>query len=116
MRFADITDGTSNTLAIGEMSWKDAGCHRPWVRGGETSGSPTGVHSASAKNVLNAINAVSYTSAAANWNDASFGSEHPGVALFLLADGSVRTVSENVAMTVYRAMASRNGSEAVVSE
>ncbi|MBA2115339.1 DUF1559 domain-containing protein [Bremerella alba] len=114
MRFADITDGTSNTLAIGEISWKDAGCHRPWTRGGETQSG--GVHSASAKNVFNAINAVGYVSASTNWNDASFGSEHPGVAQFLLGDGSVRSVSESVAMTVYRAMASRNGGETVTSE
>ncbi|MEX1042635.1 MAG: DUF1559 domain-containing protein [Pirellulaceae bacterium] len=114
MRFADITDGTSNTLAIGEMSWKDAGCFRPWARGGELQDG--GVHSASAKNVFHAINAVAYTAAATNWNDASFGSQHPGIALFLLGDGSVRTVSENIAMTAYRAMASRDGGETLTTE
>jgi len=111
LRFRDLTDGTSNTLAIGEMSWKDAGCHRPWARGGEVSSN--GVHSASAKNVFHAINAVGYTSAATNWNDASFGSEHPGIAQFLMGDGSVRSVSETIAMPTYRAMASRNGGETV---
>lgn len=112
MRFRDITDGTSNTLAIGEISWKDAGCLRPWARGGEVA-SDGGLHSASAKNVLNAINAVGYVAANTNWNDASFGSEHPGIAQFVMADGSVRAVSETIAMTTYRAMASRNGGETV---
>ena len=45
------------------------------------------------------------------FNDGDFGSEHPGGAQFLLADGSVHFVSENVDLNILYATASRNGRE-----
>ena len=47
-----VTDGTSNTLMVGELSWKDANCYRPWTRGWDSDAM------ASAKNVVTAPNAT----------------------------------------------------------
>lgn len=106
--FRDVTDGTSNTLLVGELSWKDANSYRAWHRG--TRGDGIGADGGGFKNVNYAINAYAYDGAT-NWNDISFGSQHPGGALFLLCDGSVRFLNENINMANYRAAASRNGGE-----
>jgi prepilin-type N-terminal cleavage/methylation domain-containing protein/prepilin-type processing-associated H-X9-DG protein len=102
--FRDITDGTSNTLLLGEVSWNDAKCYRAWHRG------TTGATGGGVKNVKYAINTVPYNGSN-NWNDTSFGSNHPGGAMFLLCDGSVRFVTENIDMAIYKGAASRDGGE-----
>lgn len=116
-----IDDGTSNTLAIGERiyfidDWL-LGCVK-W--GGET---PNLICSASAHNIRFPINANVYykfhNSAPpgarkdALFNELQFGSEHPGGAQFLFADGSVHFLSENIDFTLYQDLATRNGSESV---
>ncbi len=99
-----ITDGTSNTLMVGELSWKDANCYRPWTRGWDSDAM------ASSKNVINALNAVPYNGSN-NFNDVSFGSQHSGGANFLLADGSVRFVQQSIDLNAFRAASSRDGGE-----
>jgi prepilin-type processing-associated H-X9-DG protein len=48
------------------------------------------------------------------WDESiGFRSFHPGGANFLLGDGSVRFISETIDGVTYRAMASREGGEAV---
>ncbi len=102
---AGITDGTSNTLMVGELSWKDANCYRPWTRGWDSEAM------ASAKNVTNPMNATPYNGSN-NFNDVSFGSDHAGGgANFLLADGSVRFIPQSIDLAAYRAAASRDGGE-----
>jgi prepilin-type N-terminal cleavage/methylation domain-containing protein/prepilin-type processing-associated H-X9-DG protein len=101
-----ITDGTSNTLVVGELSWKDANCYRPWTRGWDSDAM------AASKNVVNALNTTPYNNSN-NFNDVSFGSMHTGGANFLLADGSVRFVRESIDMNAYRAAASRDGGESL---
>jgi prepilin-type processing-associated H-X9-DG protein len=46
------------------------------------------------------------------YNDMPFGSMHPGGMNVCLGDGSVRFLSQNLGMTTYRAMASRDQGEA----
>ncbi|MFO0063687.1 MAG: H-X9-DG-CTERM domain-containing protein, partial [Planctomyces sp.] len=41
------------------------------------------------------------------------GSYHTGGAQFCMADGSVRFVSENISMTTYRRLATRDGGEII---
>lgn len=102
-----ITDGTSNTFLLGEISWVDltSGTRfRSWVRGCTNTD-----WCASAKSVTNAINTYSVT----NFNEIAFGSMHFKGANFANADGSVRYVHEGINLGTYRALASRNGGEVV---
>ncbi len=109
-RFTSFTDGASNTLMVGEVSvwWNGsflASDGADWVRG---VGNGNGM--AGCRNVQNAIN----TPYNGIFNDISFGSQHLGGAHFLLGDGSVRFVRETVALVVYKATASMDGSEVQV--
>ena len=108
-RFRDIRDGTANTFLVGELSWDDANCYRTWIRG------ISGVTAGSSKNVAYGINVQPYNNAN-NFNDVSFGSNHPGGCQFAMVDGSVKFVSETVDFDVYLSTASRDGGEVATVE
>lgn len=105
-----ITDGTSNTLMIGEFSWKGYQFWRPFTRGWFSDARGTLLYTS--KNVTYPIN----SRFSLKWNDGSFGSMHTGGCHFTRGDGSVQFVAENIDMAVYRATASKNGGEAVTLE
>lgn len=109
-KFRDITDGTTNTFMMGEIDYN------PW--GTETVGG----------NDICGIWAYGY--AGYSWGtthvklnlrleDESnprygvFRSQHVGGANFLLCDGSVRFVSENIDEALYHSLATRAGGEVV---
>ncbi|MEZ6132791.1 MAG: DUF1559 domain-containing protein [Planctomycetaceae bacterium] len=108
--FSDVLDGTSNTLLVGEISnaktntGADMVGYRRWWRGFD------GTASASTKNVAFAINSKGYNGSN-DFNDIAFGSNHTGGAQFILADGSVTFISENVDMASYLATASMDEGE-----
>jgi prepilin-type N-terminal cleavage/methylation domain-containing protein len=105
VRFRDITDGTSNTFAVGEISWNGYGKFRSWIRGASSSDKEA---QGSCKNAAEPINGgATY----GRFNDAGFGSRHPGGTQFLLADGSTHFVSETINYDVYLSTASRDGGE-----
>jgi prepilin-type N-terminal cleavage/methylation domain-containing protein/prepilin-type processing-associated H-X9-DG protein len=106
IRITDITDGTSNTLMVGETSFNaNSANYRNWVRGCDSSG-PT---CASFHNVANPINAAPPLTT--KFMDVSFGSNHTGGANFGLCDGSVRFVRDSIAFAVYQGAATRDGGE-----
>ena len=105
MPLSKVTDGTSTTLLIGEMSWKDANCYRPWTRGW------AGILGGGGKSTLYAINSTPYT--VNNFHHVSFGSNHPGVCGFGFADGAVAFISESIDLVTYNSLSSRNGGETV---
>lgn len=104
--FAYIKDGTSSTFAFGELSWNDrkgnVTRYRSWVRGAIASD-----WMAAAKNFANQIN----TDQTSSFNDMSYGSMHPNGALFSMADGSVRFVSQTADYAQLLSTASMNGEE-----
>lgn len=124
----EIIDGTSNTFLVGEYSWwatdETSDRHRSWMRG--CGGSYPAVHPfvryemttvahgenwamVQAKNIRYPLGSKN----ASNFNDVALGSQHPGGAGFLLCDGSVSFVSESVNWSLYKSVASRNGTESL---
>jgi prepilin-type N-terminal cleavage/methylation domain-containing protein/prepilin-type processing-associated H-X9-DG protein len=106
-----VTDGTSNTFMIGEMSWDSTfgTRYRSWLRGGETGG----CYAVGARNLLNALNSGIRANRIGQYNDVPFGSMHSGGANFALGDGSVRFVRDSIDLNTYRALGSRNGGEVI---
>jgi prepilin-type processing-associated H-X9-DG protein len=119
IKLTDVTDGTSNTLMVAEMSWVSAQYgtrYRTWVRGGDeyagvVAGRPAFV--VSSRNVTNAINSIFTANLIVPFNDVPFGSMHSGGMNVAMGDGSVRFVRQSLDMNTYRALASRNGGEVV---
>jgi prepilin-type N-terminal cleavage/methylation domain-containing protein len=105
-----FTDGTSNTLMLGEMAWPKYLYWRPWTRGYYADSRGTLLYAG--RNVTNPIN----SKLSDPWNDASFGSLHPGGAMFSRADGSIHYVRQNIDMPTYRALASRDGGEPIAND
>ncbi|PQO45841.1 DUF1559 domain-containing protein [Blastopirellula marina] len=111
--FATISDGSSNTVAIGEVTesrnvtpQKTNDCRFPiWAggNGGGCNGRCIGAN-------LRIMDTQYYINRRDNTDqaDQSFGSQHPGGAQFLFCDGSVHFVPETINLTVYRAIGSRN--------
>ena len=102
-RLRDVTDGSSNTIAIGESIGNWCGWQIGW---GFQSFATTG-------QVLNYQNSALKNSASIGTHDSciAFRSLHVGGAHFLLTDGSVRFLSENISVATYNALASRSGGE-----
>jgi prepilin-type N-terminal cleavage/methylation domain-containing protein/prepilin-type processing-associated H-X9-DG protein len=119
IKVTSILDGSSNTLLIAEMSWISPTFgtrYRSWVRGGEEyagvdPGRPAFV--VSCRNVTNAINSIFNANLIVPYNDMPFGSMHPGGMNAAFGDGSVRFLQQNLDMATYRALASKDGGEAV---
>lgn len=106
-RMTQITDGTSNTLMLGELSWTNnvtGTRYRSWLRG-RTMNDDHDV--TGAKNIVNAIN----TPGVGMFNDIAMGSQHPGGANFAMGDGSIRFIRDTIPLATYRSLASRDGGE-----
>jgi len=122
--FAGITDGTSNTLMVGEMSFslKDCPCFNgpnptTTICGGLTAWA-NGYNGASYGDSLFSFNSVSPGSAGGGPYDlyyrmSLFRSNHPGGCNFAFADGSVHFLANGMSLTTYQALSTRNGGEVI---
>ncbi|MDZ4689108.1 MAG: DUF1559 domain-containing protein [Planctomycetaceae bacterium] len=116
-RFRDITDGTSNTLAIVETReetssvWIDGTTATVAARWFNLSAPPTYAGTS------NAINYKTYFPGSVFPNSIGqiYGpsSQHTGGAHHLLCDGSVRFISENLDVALYDALVTRGGGDIV---
>jgi prepilin-type N-terminal cleavage/methylation domain-containing protein len=127
VRFADIHDGTSNTVGIGERtsrfsenSWvgpvwqqetvyaRTAPRYNPAQPSFQCRATPTAV--------LVHVRITSLQPNHPNNSPGSFFSSHPGGAQFLNMDGSSRFISSSVSIENYRALCSRDGGEVLTGD
>jgi len=133
---AMCTDGTSNTVFVGEVtananaygSYNGGNLTTPGVylvnetnrfpvwAGGSPSygGQGTQMNYFRFMDVLYPLNLKN--TGTDSRPDRCYGSQHTGGANFLFVDGSVRFISDGIDPTIYRAMGTRNGGEAVANE
>jgi len=105
-KFSSITDGTSNTWAAGEAVpyW----CAWTWWFSENATTATCAIPLNYRKGIDNLRQYVN------NWDrNYGFYSQHPGGGNFSMCDASVRFVSDNIDLTVYRAVATISGEEAV---
>ena len=121
--FKDITDGGSNTMLYGEVSW-DAGLDMTWLCGNDVIRDQTlplesyMIWTYNAKNIAQPINSAPYIP---TWNDrpspfalhdVSLGSNHPGGCHVLMADSSAHFLNESIDLEgVYKPMATRTSDD-----
>jgi prepilin-type processing-associated H-X9-DG protein len=125
IRFAEITDGTSNTFAVGESRFdtlvQDNNEMDFWYVGSpqiDPCSCVPSVNTSSATEFSEfcgstgvPFNARAIPSTSGYVKELSFTSLHPNGAQFVLADGSVRFVPFSINQTTYQALGSRNGGE-----
>lgn len=116
--FRDMTDGTSNILVVGERKWQSTDSNPYQLKSavlfmvnaagpGNANQHVPGTSSGSDSGLVFALGAtitrINDKGATAQVNDAcrqSFSSQHTGGAHFLMGDGAVRFISENISHSV----------------
>lgn len=100
-RFADLSDGLSQTFVVGER------------RSGSYPSTWLGVIAGAAHGPGRIVAVATEPPNSTEGEAFNFSSRHPAGTHFLAADGSVRLVPETIAPEVYRALCTREGGEVV---
>jgi prepilin-type N-terminal cleavage/methylation domain-containing protein len=101
MRFADILDGMSTTLMVGERSSRQGGS--VWI----------GVIQGANEEMARVVGVADHPPNDPHAHFDDFGSFHSTGAHFVLADGSVTIFADEIDDRVYKGLATRSGSEVV---
>jgi prepilin-type N-terminal cleavage/methylation domain-containing protein len=104
INFASMTDGVSNTFLTGErLTIPSEGWFSTWagvVPGGEEA-------------AVRVLGSTDHTPNDPGNHFDDFSSRHVGGSHFLLGDGSVRFISTNIGLSVYRSLSTRAGGDLV---
>jgi prepilin-type processing-associated H-X9-DG protein len=120
-----ITDGTSNTLMVGEVLPSNAADNNFWMFNGSYAGTtvPLGFNSNTiVPSASNGCNSNTWQSPSApvgcrfGASAKGFISLHPGGANFAFGDGSVRFLKNSISLVTYCALGSRAGGEIVSAD
>lgn len=120
-RIGQITDGTSNTLAIGERLY----IFRDWLSGSTWKDDPpTRICTGASKNMDYPLNADPYVFGFYKFdfeapishrklllNELPFAGEHAGGVQFTYADGSVHFLGDSIDFTILQAMATKDAGD-----
>ena len=120
-KISSVTDGTSNSIMVGEVIPSQAADSNFWNENGGTAGTTIPINWNS-----NTIPAADPT-CKGQWQNAVLGcrfgaaskgfkSMHPGGANFLFADGSVRFLKSSISTATYASLGSRNGGEVISAD
>lgn len=120
----DVTDGTSTTLAVGELAFEVGGWARGAINagGGGGGGGGGGNSQGFGRAVLRwwraaptcakpGLNPPVTTCSSSVERQFQFSSRHTGGVQFMLVDGSTQFMSDTLDVTVLRALLTRNGGE-----
>jgi prepilin-type N-terminal cleavage/methylation domain-containing protein len=114
VRFAQVTDGMSNTILFGHTSSLAAGDDMVWYSiNGNVNGTSLPINfNLALSQQQKSFYCPGCHQLGALWRGRGFQSHHPGGSMFALCDGSVIYLGQNIDMTAYNALGSRGGAEA----
>jgi hypothetical protein len=117
VRFAQVTDGLSNTIMIGHISSLAAGFDMVWFT---NTGSTVGTSLPINFNIAPSVTQKSFYCPGCNltgtpWRGRGFQCHHPGGVVVGMCDGSVSFVNQNIAQPTFNAMGSRQGGETIAA-
>ncbi len=103
IRIAEVADGTSNTLFVGEVTGGGSGSLRGWTWAGASLFSPYFG--------INGLGTIPGEGVFQPTGNDGFSSYHPGGCHFLMVDGSVHYISQNIAFNLLIALTTRDGAK-----
>ena len=115
VRLRDVTDGTSQTVGIGETQYESSEIDH-WSIGSDDLGRNNTPNSADASEFLGSLGVPLNQfddGTSTDRLELSFKSRHTGGCQFLLMDGSVRFISENVSSNARQALGTRQAGDLV---
>jgi prepilin-type processing-associated H-X9-DG protein len=124
-RLKTILDGTSNTIAVGEVTYDNDGswyATQPTCSGFNpqfnawTISLRLGSNFRVTRNPMNTLPGLGTSAGGVCGQNSAFGSRHTGGANFLFADGSVKFLKNSISMPVYWALSTRAEGEVISSD
>ncbi len=113
---ASVTDGTSNTLFVGESLPAQRADNNFWQYNAATDGTTVPINYPCTLTTPVGAFGTSIWNSRFSYANTGFKSKHPGGANFTFVDGSVHFIKATINMNTYCALGSRAGGEVVSSD